>query len=48
MEQKSTVALHDELLTYEGVIEIVIGPYEKFKTIVCKHPKECFFVSQSN
>ena len=30
MEQKTTVALHEELAAREGVTEIVVAPYEKF------------------
>ncbi|WP_223557120.1 BC1881 family protein [Lysinibacillus sphaericus] len=33
MEPKTTVTLHDELVSHEGVIEIVIRPFEKFSIV---------------
>lgn len=30
MERKSTQQLHEELVSREGVTEIVVAPYEKF------------------
>lgn len=33
MERNSTKEIHGELVSREGVTEIVIGPHEKFKIV---------------
>lgn len=33
MENKSTVEIHEELASREGVTEIIVGPYETFQIV---------------
>lgn len=33
MKEKTTVEVHEELASREGVTEIVVGPYEKFQIV---------------
>lgn len=40
MENKSTVEVHEELALREGIIEIVIGPYETFQVVQDQRTQE--------
>lgn len=40
MEQKSTKELHEELINREGVVEIIVGAYEKFTIVQGQRTQE--------